>query len=85
MKHITKLLYADILREEGQVCFWTNGYFFVIDEHSEGGWNVDVYTNEDGGFLSDDNHGLTFVDGGHCESDKPIDAIEFMLDITEAV
>ena len=81
MNNITKKLYADILREEESVCFWYKKcYFISIENHSEFGFNVDVYTNDIGCFISDDKQELIFVDGGHCESDKEIDAIEFMLD-----
>jgi hypothetical protein len=71
--------YAEVLKNESQVCFWVDDFFFVIEDHSEGGFNVDVHTNNYGGFYSGDNLELTFLDGGHCESTKGIDAIDFML------
>ena len=85
MKQELKNAYVEVLKNIPRVCFWSGEYFFVIEDHSEGGWNVDVYTNDDGGFFSDDKHELVLVDGGHCESDNEIDAIEFMLDVAEAV
>lgn len=75
----TKELYAEILKIEGLVSFWHQGLFYSISEHSDGGFMTDVYTNDDGGFFSDDEQNLTFVDGGHCTSESEIEGIEFMM------
>ena len=80
MKRSLKENYIRILKNEGSCCFWDNGNFFEISSASEGGFMVDVYTNDDEGFFQDDELSLEFVDGGHCESEDEMDAIEFMLD-----
>jgi hypothetical protein len=75
MKHITRKLYARVLQQEYSVSFWHKHYFFHIEGASEGGFMVDVYTNDYENFEDK----LIHLDGGHCESPNEIDAIEFML------
>jgi hypothetical protein len=84
MKQVTKDLYAKVLEESREVMFWHKYHLFVIYEASDNGWMVDVYTNDDGMFLTADNQSLRFVDGGHSDYGcSPHDAIDFMMFVTE--
>jgi len=79
MSPITKNLHAIVLKHERQVAFWNNGYFYYLEDHSNGGYNIDVYTNKSQVF----DEKLIPVDGGVCEGCNEIDSINMMLDISE--
>jgi hypothetical protein len=79
MKKITKDIYAKVLEQESEVCFWHNGYLYYIYDHSNGGYNIDIYTNKNQWF----DEKLEPVDGGVCEKCNEHESIQFMLDISE--
>ena len=62
---------ARILRDEGNVEFKQNGFFYEVFESADSGYVINVYSNSN---YSE----TTLVDGGTCTGSS-IDAIYFML------
>lgn len=52
---------TEALEENGEVTFYHKNKFVVIDEHSEGGYNYNIYTNK-----SDYDEDKDAEDGGVC-------------------
>ena len=78
MKLTMKELYAKILDSEREIMFYDDEWVYVIFENSNKGWNVDVFTVDEGMYYTSDDYQLKFVDGGLCTGDA-YDAIEFMM------
>jgi len=80
MKSRIKELYAKILEDQREVMFYDDDWVYTINEPSNEGWNVEVYTMSDQ-YSSDagaEVYELKFADGGLCTGDA-YDAIEFMM------
>jgi hypothetical protein len=78
MKPTMKELYAKILDSEREIMFYDDEWVYVIFESSNGGWNVDVFTVDEGMYYTSDDYQLKFLDTGLCTGDA-YNAIEFMM------
>jgi len=69
------------LKEEEEVLFQFKEKFFYIQESSEGGFDVNVFENEEDIF--DEDEEIEFentIDGGFIDTKKRLHAIKFMID-----
>ena len=75
-----KELYSEILFFQEEICFWYDSRFYDIKELMDGGYMVEVFTNDENGF-SEDTDDLRWVNGGEYGDRQPDDAIEFALEL----